>query len=79
MTEIITYKHVDKLKIPVNNKQNLLFEFIETDKNENNQMLKVTRLDEKGNLDGADYISESDLVLLWNLYKYKKQNNEEIF
>ena len=79
MVEITTYKHVDRLKIPVNNKQHLLLELIETDKKENNQMLKVTRLDERGDIDGAEYISEADLVLLWNLYIYKKQNKEEIF
>lgn len=79
MVEITTYKNVDRLKISVNNQQHLLLELIETDKKENNQMLKVTKLDERGDIDGAEYISESDLVLLWNLYIYKKQNKEKIF
>ena len=79
MVEITTYKNVDRLKISVNNQQLLLLELIETDKKENNQMLKVTKLDERGDIDGAEYISESDLVLLWNLYIYKKQNKEKIF
>lgn len=77
--KIETYKEVENLKIPVNNGNSLKIELIKANKKENNQYLKITRLDEHGNKGRAEYINEGDLVLLWNLYIYKKENNEEIF
>jgi len=77
MIEIESYRNIEKAKIPVNNKNSLQMEFIKT--NNNNNYLKVTRLNEKNEKEHTEFISESDLVLLWNLYLYKKENKEQIF
>lgn len=77
MIEVESYRNVEKAKIPVNNKNYLQMEFIKT--NKNNNYLKVTRINEKGEREHTEFINEGDLVLLWNLYTYKKENNQEIF
>lgn len=79
MVEVETYHNANELKIPINNKNFLKMEFIKTDKKENNQYLKITHLNEKGDIEKTEFINEGDLVLIWNLYIYKKEHNEEIF
>ena len=80
MSKITLYKIVKDLKIEVNNKRALKFEFAKaTTEKEYNQYLKITVLDAHGDKEKTIFINESDLVLLYNLYVYKKQNNEPIF
>lgn len=79
MIEVETYHNTDKLKIPVNNHNFLQVELIKTDKKENNQYLKITRLNENGDREKTEFINEGDLVLFWNLYIYKKEHKEPIF
>ena len=74
-----TYKNKNNLKIEVNNKNHLKVELIETDEKEFNQYLKITRINEKGIAERTEFINESDIVTLWNLYIFKKEHNEPLY
>lgn len=70
----------ENLKIEVNNKRHLLFEFLKTnDKKYYNQQLKITTLDLNNKEEKIVFINENELVLLYNYYIYQKENKKEIF
>lgn len=78
MITVENYKIVNNIEIEVNNDRRLKLEFINTNK-KYGKHLKITTLDAKGNKEKTIFVNESDIVLLYNLYIYKKENNEEIF